>query len=151
MNGTPLQEHSTIENAGDAFGGHGRFRREVKFGLRDPRSGSGATRLTLLGVIRISGVEGTVTVTVTDCSDVPPFPVQLRVNTVVVLSAPVDSEPAVGRLPFQPPDAVQEVASVDDHVSSELSPMFTVVGLAVNVIVGGGGKPEQLVWVRLSV
>jgi hypothetical protein len=42
-------------------------------------------------------------------------------------------------LPDQPPEAVQEVALVELHVSEELAPLDTLVGFAVNVTVGAGG------------
>ncbi len=60
------------------------------------------------------------------------------VNVVLAVSAPEDAEPDVGRVPLQPPLAVQDVAFVLDHVSVELAPDATVVGLAVNVSVGAG-------------
>jgi hypothetical protein len=41
-------------------------------------------------------------------------------------------------VPDQPPEAVQEVALVEVHVSVELLPDTTLVGLAVSVTVGAG-------------
>lgn len=41
-------------------------------------------------------------------------------------------------LPVQPPEAVQEVALVDDHVSCVLPPLATLVGFAASVTVGDG-------------
>jgi hypothetical protein len=38
--------------------------------------------------------------------------------------------------PLQPPDAVQEVALVLDHVSEEATPEFTVLGVALSVTIG---------------
>jgi hypothetical protein len=46
--------------------------------------------------------------------------------------------PLVAWVPLQLPDAAQEVASVDDHVSVVLLPATTEVGLALIVTVGGG-------------
>ena len=40
--------------------------------------------------------------------------------------------------PVQPPEAVQAVALVEDHVSCVLPPLFTAVGLALSVAVGAG-------------
>jgi hypothetical protein len=57
---------------------------------------------------------------------------------VVAEIAAVLWEPLIGSLPDQPPDAVQEVALVEDHVSVELLPLFTVLGLAVRVTAGAG-------------
>ena len=59
-------------------------------------------------------------------------------NVVVVASGDVDCEPLAALAPLQPPDAVQLVASVDDHVSVDAAPLATVVGLAVSVTVGAG-------------
>jgi hypothetical protein len=50
----------------------------------------------------------------------------------------VDLEPLVVSLPDQPPEAVQEVAFVEDHDSIELPPLVTVLGLALNVTAGAG-------------
>jgi hypothetical protein len=51
-------------------------------------------------------------------------------------TAPVDCEPLRPLEPLQPPDALQEVASVLDHVSVEETPDFTLLGLAVSVTIG---------------
>ena len=47
--------------------------------------------------------------------------------------------PEVALLPLQPPDALHEVALVDDHVSCVLPPLDTLVGFAARVTVGAGG------------
>lgn len=47
--------------------------------------------------------------------------------------------PDVALLPLQSPDAVHAVAFVEDHVSVELPPEFTVVGFALKLTVGAGG------------
>ena len=44
--------------------------------------------------------------------------------------------PLVVSAPVQPPDAVQEVALVLDHVNVELPPEAMLVGFAVKVTVG---------------
>ena len=49
---------------------------------------------------------------------------------------PVDFEPLVATLPDQPPDAVQELALLEDQVSMALLPFDTVVGPAVNETTG---------------
>jgi hypothetical protein len=56
---------------------------------------------------------------------------------VVALSAPVVVEPLVASLPLQPPDAVQEVALVEDQVNVELPPLATLVGAALSETLGG--------------
>lgn len=53
------------------------------------------------------------------------------------MSGPVDSEPPGGPFaPDQPPEAVQEVAFVEDQVSIEDPPLTTEVGFAVSDTVG---------------
>lgn len=47
----------------------------------------------------------------------------------------IDCEPEVALLPDHPPDALQVVAFVLDHVSVELLPEATLVGLAERVSV----------------
>ena len=54
------------------------------------------------------------------------------------LSAPVDTEPLAGSLPDHAPEAVQEVALVEDQVSVAALPLATVLGLALSVRVGAG-------------
>jgi hypothetical protein len=65
--------------------------------------------------------------------------VQLSVYVVVAVSGPVDSVPATGRAPLQPPLAVQDVASVDVQSSVDAPPLSSVAGLAVRDNVGAGG------------
>jgi hypothetical protein len=62
--------------------------------------------------------------------------VQLNENAVDALSTPVDAVPLVALEPAQPPEAVHEVALVEDHVSVEAPPLATLVGLALKVTVG---------------
>jgi hypothetical protein len=50
----------------------------------------------------------------------------------------VECDPLVASLPLQPPEAVQDVAFVDDQDSVELLPLATVLGLAVKLTVGAG-------------
>jgi len=59
---------------------------------------------------------------------------------LLVVSAPVDSFPDVVLVPDQAPEAVQDVAFVDDHVSSAAVPLTTLAGFALNVTVGSGGN-----------
>ena len=67
---------------------------------------------------------------------VPLAPLQVRVNVVVALSAPVLAVPVVGSLPDQPPEAVQLLALVEDQLSIDDPPLLTVVGLALRLTVG---------------
>lgn len=48
----------------------------------------------------------------------------------------IDWLPEVAFVPVQPPEAVHDVALALDHVSIELPPGMTVVGLALSVSVG---------------
>jgi hypothetical protein len=57
---------------------------------------------------------------------------------VVALSAPVDCEPLVAKLPDQPPEAVQAVALVEDQVNVVLPPLAMLVGFALIETVGAG-------------
>ena len=47
----------------------------------------------------------------------------------------MDLEPFSGWLPDQPPEAVQEVALVEDQVKVELPPLATVLGFALRLTV----------------
>ncbi len=60
----------------------------------------------------------------------------MKVEVAVI--AAVAWLPDVALLPLHAPEAVHEVALVDDHVSVELPPLSTVVGLAERLIVGAG-------------
>jgi hypothetical protein len=59
--------------------------------------------------------------------------------------AGVADEPLVPRVPDQPPDAVQEVALVEDQLSVDLPPLATLVGLALNVMLGAGADTDTVV------
>ena len=50
----------------------------------------------------------------------------------------MECDPLVASLPLQPPDAVQDVAFLDDQDSVELLPPATVLGLALKLTVGAG-------------
>ena len=84
------------------------------------------------------GAGGAETVTVADCDAEPPAPVQVRVNFVVAVRAGVDVVPVVASAPLQPPEAVQDVALVDDQVNAAVAPLLTVAGFAVSVTAGAG-------------
>jgi hypothetical protein len=81
------------------------------------------------------GAGATVTVAVTTLL-VPPVPLQLSEYEAVALRAPVLCVPLVALAPPQLPDAVQEAAFVELHVSVEEPPPAIEVGFAVNVTVG---------------
>jgi hypothetical protein len=50
----------------------------------------------------------------------------------------VECDPLVASLPLQPPEAVQDVAFLDDQDSIELPPLAMVLGLALTLTVGAG-------------
>jgi len=80
-------------------------------------------------------------VTVADALLVPPEPVQARLKVLVLVKATVDWLPEVALVPVHPlaPEAVQEVALVEDQVSVEVAPFATEVGFAASDTVGAGG------------
>lgn len=90
------------------------------------------------------GAGGAETVTVADCDAEPPAPVQVRVYFVVAVRAGVVCVPAVASEPPQPPEAVQAVALVDDQVSVEVAPLWTVAGLAAKVTAGAAVVTETV-------
>jgi hypothetical protein len=63
---------------------------------------------------------------------------------VVVARAEVLYEPPVASLPVQPPEAVQDVACVEDQVSVETAPLLTVLGLA-EIVTDGAGVVTEMV------
>jgi hypothetical protein len=68
----------------------------------------------------------------------------------LAVSAPVACEPATALPPDQAPEAVQEVALVDDQLKVEPLPLATVLGLAPKVTVGAGEVTETVAdWVAL--
>src|SRR5277367_3486281 len=67
---------------------------------------------------------------------VPPAPLQVRKYDVVAASVPVPWLPLMALVPLQPPDAAQEVALVELHVSVEAPFVPTIVGYAIRVAVG---------------
>ena len=79
-----------------------------------------------------------VTLTVTDALFEPPLPVQLSPNVAELVSALVCTLPDGVCEPLQPPEAVQDVASVEDQVSVVVEPDMTDVGCAEIVTVGAG-------------
>lgn len=104
---------------------------------------------TLLAAAEIVTVGAPATVTVTDSAVVPPAPLQLRLNTLLVVSAPVAVVPEVARLPDQAPEAAHVVAPVADQVSVELLPDATDVGLALNETTGAPGTVTVTVLLAL--
>jgi hypothetical protein len=75
---------------------------------------------------------GAVTVTVVLCAVVPPAPVQLNVNVAAAFITPVVRVPLMAIAPFQPPEAVQEVALVAAHCNMAVPPWGTLAGVAVS-------------------
>jgi hypothetical protein len=76
------------------------------------------------------------TITAVIATALPFGPVQLRLYVVSCESGPTDALPEVDLVPLQPPDAVQLVTLVLDHVSVDVPLSATADGLAVNVTDG---------------
>jgi hypothetical protein len=55
----------------------------------------------------------------------------------------VDCVPLVALVPDQPPDAVQDVALLEDHVSVDVPPLLMLLGLALIDAVGAVGADED--------
>jgi hypothetical protein len=62
----------------------------------------------------------------------------------VALSAGVVCEPLIDSVPLQPPEAVHVEALVETHVSAEVLPLVTVLGLALKVTDGAGAVTETV-------
>jgi hypothetical protein len=78
-----------------------------------------------------------VTLTVAFCDAEPPVPAHVSVYWVLALKAAVFCDPPLAAsLPLQPPEAVQEVALVDDQIRVEVPPLDTALGLALKLNVG---------------
>jgi len=77
-----------------------------------------------------------VTLTVVLCEAVPPAPVQVKVYLVAAVSAAVLCEPLSASVPLQPPEALHEVALLEDQVSFDAAPLATVLGVALSVTEG---------------
>jgi hypothetical protein len=74
---------------------------------------------------------GGVTETVVACEALPPAPVQVSEYVALAVKAPVDCDPLVALEPDQAPEAVQEVALVDDQLRVDAAPLAMVLGLAL--------------------
>jgi hypothetical protein len=66
------------------------------------------------------------------------------VNELVAFNAPVFALPETDFAPLHPPDAVHDVALVEDQVNVLLPPGLTVVGEADNVTTGAGVVPPTV-------
>jgi hypothetical protein len=93
---------------------------------------------------------GSVMLTVTEAAKLPPPPVQVRVNVVAALSAPVTALPLGGSFPLQPPEAAHAVALVELQWSVVAAPLTTEAGLAVSAVVGGVGATAVTVTVEVA-
>lgn len=88
--------------------------------------------------------------TVADCVALPPAPVQVNMYVVVLESAPVDCVPLTPLAPDQPPEAEQEAAFREDHVSVALPPLATALGPTLKVSVGAGDLTDTVAfWVAV--
>jgi hypothetical protein len=85
----------------------------------------------------------TLTVTV-DTELAPPAPVHVKEYELGNVRAPVFRVPLVGWGPLQLPEAAQEVALVEVHVSVEAPPLVTEVGAAIRDALAGKSVLEGL-------
>jgi hypothetical protein len=107
--------------------------------LVDQVSVAALPALTVLGVaLKVTTGADPATVTVADCEALPPGPVQVSAYSVVLVSIPVDHVPLVATPPLQPPEAVHAVTFPALQVKTDVPPLATVVGDAVNVTEGAG-------------
>lgn len=97
------------------------------------------------------GAAGCVTVTFTDCVVSPPAPVHVNANAEFAVKAPVDAVPDVALVPLQLPDAVHDVAFVEDQVSVAAEPATTAEGATVSVTVGASGVVGGCVTLAMTV
>jgi hypothetical protein len=98
----------------------------------------------------MGGLFGPETETVAVPLELPPGPVQVRVNAVTgSVSGPVEELPVVGRLPLHPPLAVHEVALVVVHEIVDALPAVTVEGLALIETTGGNAATTLTVVVAV--
>jgi hypothetical protein len=116
---------------------------QVRFDAAPLATTGGSAESVTVGESGGGGVPGTATVV--EALALPPGPVHVRENTVLVLSGPVDSLPAVVFVPDQPPEAEHELAFLELQLNCAESPLATVSGLAASVTVGAGltGLPES--------
>jgi hypothetical protein len=104
-----------------------------------------APAATATGVALICTVGSGLTVTVTVAGGlVPPAPLHVTVKLAVPDMAPVLWAPLAASVPLHAPDAAQDVALLDDQVSSLGTPGLTVVGEALMDAVGTGGGELEL-------
>jgi len=82
-----------------------------------------------------TGISAVTTISA-DCEADPPGPVQVSVKRVFAPIGPVAALPMVGREPDQPPEAVQDCASVVFHCSVVSPPAGTLLSAAFNVTDG---------------
>ena len=117
--------------------------RAARFAIEPDRTSSeagfqGLRHIDAGEAVKVTVGTGAVTTpTVADEVAVPPAPVHAR-EYVVVAMGETDCVPLTALLPLHPPEAVHDVALVDDHVSVEDWPAVIDAGEAEMVTVGAG-------------
>jgi len=119
--------------------------------VEDHVSAELAPRVIELGLaLRVIVGAGFLTDTDADCEALPPGPVQVSPNVELAVKSPVDWVPLRALTPDQLPEAVQEVALVDDHVIVALPPLATALGPTLSVTVGIGDLTDTVAdWTAL--
>jgi len=84
------------------------------------------------------GAGGGTTLTVADLEILPPVPMHKSEYVVVAVGETI-CEPEIFLVPVQPPEAVQELALVDDQLSVDDCPLAMSVGEAEKLSIGAGG------------
>jgi hypothetical protein len=87
---------------------------------------------------------GFVTDTVADWVALPPALLHVNTKVASALSAPLDWKPRIAFAPDQEPEAVHEVALVDDQFKVALPPLATELGPTLRVTVGVGALTETV-------
>jgi Flp pilus assembly protein protease CpaA len=95
--------------------------------------------LTLLGfALRVITGGRLKTLTVAVCVAEPPLPVHVSSYSVVLVSASLVHVPLVATAPFQPPEAVQDVAFCAFQFKVVVAPAATVAEDTASATVGAG-------------
>ena len=102
--------------------------------VQHPTNGAGRRLLRVAAVALVAIAVGPVGVAMAE----PPAPEQLKVYEAAAATGSVASDPAVAIEPDQPPEAVHELASVEDQVSVTGEPEAILEALEVKVTVGAG-------------
>ena len=98
-----------------------------------------APRTTVVGfAVSVTVAAGTTFTVAVATSLWPSARLQVSEKDVLARREPVLSLPLVALVPFQPPEAVQEVALGEFHIRVDVAPTVTVDCVALRVVLSGG-------------